>query len=402
MKNKLSLPPSLLVALNVILMGVVIAQWTGLAGRAGGGASPAEAVLALSSPNATAHSFLGGAGGVGTGALAPAGAVPNLVEAARRISPSIVSIGAVRTVIERAWARDFFSPFYVPMDYERRQRIPYLGSGVIIDNEGLTITNYHVIEGASDLFVTMGDGREVKASLVDADKVLDVAVLRLEARDTVAAAVGDSSALQPAEWVMAVGNPFGNLIDDPHPTITAGVISALNRSFSPTGDKVYPNMIQTDAAINPGNSGGPLVDAWGRVIGINTFIFTQSGGSEGIGFAIPINRVMRVVREIQQHGKIRSLYADIEVMDITREVARRLGLRSSNGAYVSSIERGGPAARAGIQPGDIILAVDGQACESAQKFWVLYAAHYVGDTVTFTILRNGRTLTVQYTMTEGR
>ncbi|MCX7049287.1 MAG: trypsin-like peptidase domain-containing protein [Candidatus Sumerlaeota bacterium] len=388
-----------LIACNVILMGIVFAQFC-IPQYAPRGASPADLAdraLALAAPGVQAQTTL---------AASPAGGVlQSLAPAAQKISPSIVSVGAVRLVRERAWMRDFFSPFYMPYSIERKAKIPYLGSGIIIGKDGLVLTNQHVVEEAEDLFVTLNDGRELNAKLLDADKVLDVAVLKIALSDCQVAEIGDSDKLLTCDWVLAVGNPFGNLIGDPHPTVTHGVISALKRSFSPEQGRtrVYPNMIQTDAAINPGNSGGALVDAMGRVVGINTFIFSASGGgSNGIGFAIPINRAMRVVREIQKFGHIRNLYADFEVVDLSRDLVRQLGLKSGHGAYVRGIEKNGPSARAGLHAGDLILAVDGQACESAESFWMLYAAHYVGDKSNMTVLRNGKTFNIEYMISEGK
>ncbi len=327
-----------------------------------------------------------------------AAAFPDLAVAAEKVSPAVVSIGAIQTVVQRTWMRDYFSQFIVPFDRREQQRIPYIGSGIIVTRDGLVITNHHVVEGAKDLFVTMQDGREVQARLVDADKILDIAVLQLESKDCVPAQIGDSSSLREGEWVLAVGNPFGNLISDPHATVTVGVVSALNRSFSPEqgNQRVYSNMIQTDAAINPGNSGGALVDAQGRVVGINTFIFTQSGGSNGIGFAIPINRAMRVLQEIRDHGRIRNLYPDFEVSNISRRLAHDLNLSSLAGVVVTSVESDGAATEAGLKPGDLILAVNGQPCISFNWFWTLYAAHYPGDRIEFTIKRAGKTLQIEY------
>jgi len=298
---------------------------------------------------------------------------------------------------------DFFAPFYIPMEYE--ERIPFLGSGIAVTKNNLILTNYHVVEGARDFFITMPDGQEVKAELVGADSVLDVAVLRYAGKTGCKPAeTGDSDALRLGEWVLAVGNPFGSLIGDPHPTVTVGVVSALKRSFNPEEGRrrVYQNMIQTDAAINPGNSGGALVDAQGRVVGLNTFIFTSSGGSNGIGFAIPINRAMRVIEEVEKFGRVRQLRADMEILDINRRVAAYLGLRSATGAFVRSIDRGGPADKAGVEAGDVILEIDGQPCETADTFWTLFAAHYVGDQIAFTIWRDGKKKNVTYVMAEGQ
>ena len=329
--------------------------------------------------------------------------LPNdMSNAVERVNQSIVSIGAERTVVGHARLEEYYLPFYIPMEYE--QRVPYIGSGIIVSDDGLVLTNYHVVEDTGEFFATLPDGREVDVTLVDVDTVLDVAVLRLDCKDVVPAAIGDSENLRPGQWVMAVGNPFGSAIRDPHPTVTVGVVSALRRSFKPEEGRhrVYQDMIQTDAAINPGNSGGALVDSAGRVVGINTFIFTRSGGSQGIGFAIPINRAMRVVEEIKKHGRVRQLRADFEVVDITPRLQRYLGLKEPKGVFVRAIDRGGPATKAGLEPGDVILEIDGEAVSGAEEFWILFAVHYVGDEATIKVLRDGKEQTLSYQLTEGR
>ena len=183
-----------------------------------------------------------------------------IVEAAERVSPSIVSIGASRTTYFVNPFADFFSNFTV---YPYQEKIPYLGSGVIVDPKGLIVTNYHVVQNTDDVFVTLMDGRELPGKVLDADTVLDIALVKIEGKDLPAVKLGDSADLMVGEWVLAMGNPFGNLIGDPRPTVTVGVVSALKRSFRAVRDemRVYQDMIQTDAAINPGNSGGALVNS---------------------------------------------------------------------------------------------------------------------------------------------
>ena len=375
----------LLIVCNLCLIGIVVAQGIGGGRRQDG---MGGAAVSLVEKTAAAQT---------SGYSNP----PDLADAAARVSPAIVSIGAVRTVVGQARMNDFFSPFFIPMEYE--ERIPYLGSGVIISKDGLVVTNFHVVSGAKDIFVYMADGREVKAQVVDADTVVDVAVLRIDCRDCPTAETGDSDRLRAGQWVLAVGNPFGNLISDPHPTVTVGVVSALNRSFNPEEGRmrVYQGMIQTDAAINPGNSGGALVDSMGRVVGINTFIFTRSGGSEGIGFAIPINRAMRVVDEIHKYGHVRQLRADFEIIDISRRLAQYFRLSSTEGVFVRSVEPNGPAAKAGLAPRDVIVAIDGKKSNSVDAFWSLFASHYVDEEVVLTVIRGGRKVDLKYKLTES-
>jgi serine protease Do len=264
---------------------------------------------------------------------------------------------------------DFFSDYAI---FPYQEKVPYLGSGVILSADGLVVTNYHVVENAEDVFVTLMDGRELPAKLLDADTVLDVALLKVDGKDLPAVTIGNSDDLMVGEWALAMGNPFGNLIGDPHPTVTVGVISAVKRSFRAGGGspRVYQDMIQTDAAINPGNSGGALINVAGELVGINTFIMSRSGGSVGIGFAIPVNRVKAVVDEIVQHKRIRSRLVDFRVQNANERLARILGARASKGAVVAEILRGGPAQRAGFQVGDIITAVDGVPVSDAEDFTI--------------------------------
>ncbi|HEX9912543.1 MAG TPA: trypsin-like peptidase domain-containing protein, partial [candidate division Zixibacteria bacterium] len=231
-----------------------------------------------------------------------------IVRAAEKIGPAVVSISVVqtRTVRESPFLSpfgdeffdEFWGRYFQPREY--KQKVYSLGSGVIISDDGYVLTNEHVVRDADELKVTLPDGREVKGKLVGQDFTSDLAVIKIEGNKFPYATLGDSDNLIIGEWAIALGNPFGYLLDDPHPTVTVGVISALNRDMKRgTGeDRVYRKMIQTDAAINPGNSGGPLVNADGEVIGINTFIFTTSRGSEGIGFAIPVNRAKNILTDL--------------------------------------------------------------------------------------------------------
>lgn len=324
-----------------------------------------------------------------------------IVEVAKKISPSIVSVGASRTSYMVSPFFDFFSDYAI---FPYQEKVPYLGSGVILSADGLVVTNYHVVENAEDVFVTLMDGRELPAKLLDADTVLDVALLKVDGKDLPAVTIGNSDDLMVGEWALAMGNPFGNLIGDPHPTVTVGVISAVKRSFRAGGGspRVYQDMIQTDAAINPGNSGGALINVAGELVGINTFIMSRSGGSVGIGFAIPVNRVKAVVDEIVQHKRIRSRLVDFRVQNANERLARILGARASKGAVVAEILRGGPAQRAGFQVGDIITAVDGVPVSDAEDFTIKVWTLQVGKTVRCEIDRAGNRLELDYTIAEAR
>lgn len=326
-----------------------------------------------------------------------------LVEIAERLSPSVVTIGASKTSYLINPFTSFFSDFTV---YPYTERIPYLGSGVIIASEGLVVTNFHVLQGADDVFVMLTDGRELNARLLDADTVLDIALLRIEGDEGPFPTVkmGDSDSLMVGESVMALGNPFGNLIGDPKPTVTAGVISATKRDFRGAAEvgRVYQDMIQTDAAINPGNSGGALVNVLGELVGINTFIVSRSGGSQGIGFAIPINRVKSVVEEILLNGRIRSRYVDFRVQNLNPQLARRLQTNARSGAVVSEVAPSGPAARAGLRTGDIIQRIDGREVKDGQDVLLRVFTQQVGTRLRFEVLRNGREQRAEYEVSEAR
>jgi serine protease Do len=219
------------------------------------------------------------------------------------------------------------------------------------------------------------------------------------------AVMGDSDTLAPGEWVLAIGNPFGDAIPDPRPTVTLGVVSALHRNYKATDvqhERIYLDMIQTDASINPGNSGGPLVNIRGEIVGINTFIVSRSGGSVGIGFAIPIKRVKAVVDEILQHGRVRNYAMDFEVLDLTPQVARQLRIpANSRGAVVSAIrDRKGPATKAGLEVGDIIIQADQLRVATGNDLLNYFLSLHVGAQIEFKVLRDGKERTSRYTIEE--
>ncbi len=233
-----------------------------------------------------------------------------IVQAARRVGPSVVSITVIQTRVVRTtpfrspfgdpFFDEFWRDFFPPRAY--RQQIQSMGSGLIISSDGLILTNEHVVHQANVIDVSLPTGEQYEGHLLAVDPVLDLALLTIEGKDFPAAPLGDSNELIIGEWAIAIGNPFGALLEDTQPTVTIGVISALNRSIKPARgrEQIYTDMIQTDAAINPGNSGGPLVNANGEVVGINTFIFTAGGGSEGVGFARPINDAKPLFDEVRK------------------------------------------------------------------------------------------------------
>lgn len=310
---------------------------------------------------------------------------------AHQVSPSVVTIGAVRST-KRPVYRDFFNLYYQRVD----QQFPYLGSGALIDRDGHIVTNWHVVEGAEKIFVTLMDGRRFDATLLDADQLLDVALLRIEAPELPdPMEIGDSDALQIGETVIALGNPFGPIMQDPRPTVTAGVVSATNRTFRPDVEKkkVYRDMVQTDAPINPGNSGGPLVDITGRMIGLNTFIVSSSGASAGIGFAIPSNRVKAIVDEIKEHGHLRPVLRDFEFAPIRTNRVQ--------GMLVHRLAERGPAAQAGLREGDVIVGADGHDLASPAELPMLLTSKQVGERMALRVWREGDLVDVSYEISEA-
>jgi serine protease Do len=320
-----------------------------------------------------------------------------ITNAVNLVQSSVVSVNVVKTEIVRAdpfgaLFFDFWGGFF-PRQFERQ--VESLGSGVIISEDGYIITNSHVVEGATEIKVICTDGSSFDAELVGHDIINDIAVLKIKGKNLPFAKLGDSDTIIIGEWAIAIGNPFGFVMKDPIPTVTVGVISAIERNFHLQADnKVYKKMIQTDAAINPGNSGGPLVNVNGEVIGINSFIFTKSGGSLGIGFAIPINRVRSIAQEIITYGGMRPIWFGFKVQDITPAIAYNLGLKDTKGVIVSYIDEGGPADEAGLKRGDIIIKINDQVVKNADDAEIAVADLKIGEEVKLVIIRNGEERTI--------
>jgi serine protease Do len=305
-----------------------------------------------------------------------------IVLAARKVSPAVVSVVVTQTRVVTydpfggLGFDDFFRDFAPRRAY--RQEVKSMGSGVIISADGDVVTNAHVVLNATQIKVTLPDNREFHAELEGIDETRDLALLKMKAKDLPAAALGNSDDLMIGEWSIAIGNPFGFMIQDAQPTVTVGVISALHRDIkSNGGDQVYADMIQTDAAINPGNSGGALVNAAGEVVGINTFIFSHSGGSEGIGFARPINDVKQFVKETRSSGGI-TRYERVKtslgaaVADINPTLQGSFGLDYRRGVVVVEVDGGSIGETIGMAPGDVILMAQGKTVGSATAFERLY------------------------------
>ncbi|MDH4223097.1 MAG: Do family serine endopeptidase [candidate division Zixibacteria bacterium] len=301
-----------------------------------------------------------------------------IVQSAEKVGPAVVSISVIqiRTIRESSFFSpfrddafdDFWGRFFQPREY--KQKVYSLGSGVIISEDGYILTNEHVVSDADDIKITLTDGREFKGKLVGQDFSSDIAVIKIEDDNFPFAQLGDSDNLIIGEWAIALGNPFGYLLDDTQPTVTVGVISALKRDIKRgnENERVYRKMIQTDAAINQGNSGGPLVNADGEVIGINTFIFTTSRGSEGVGFAIPINRVKNIIYDLINKGKVEKGWIGLRVQDLTSLLAQSLNIKEEQGAIVIEVEKGSPAEKARIKRGDLITEVNGEKIRNIDDY----------------------------------
>ena len=300
-----------------------------------------------------------------------------IVEAAARVAPAVVSVNVIRT--EQVQPRgSFFDPFPMPRTVRRRG----LGSGFIVSADGVILTNDHVVRDAERIMVTLPDGRDFEAELLGTDQLTDVAVLRIRGTDLPVAPVGTSEGLLIGEWSLAIGNPFGNLFSNSEPSVTAGVISGTGRHIIPDDEDrvVYLGMIQTDASINPGNSGGPLVNSAGEVIGVNSSIFSRSGGSEGFGFAIPIDRAIRVANSLIASGEVERFWLGFEVDAGAEDIWGR-----THGITVSSVSPSSPAARAEISEGDRVVTANGRALRTLLDFESLILDLEEGESIALGI-----------------
>jgi len=323
-----------------------------------------------------------------------------IVRATERVSPTVVSINAIqhrtvtRSLVPRGW--EYFERFYPGMFPQRafRQDLSNLGSGVVVSADGFILTNVHVVEHADEIVVALHDGRQFSARVLEVVPTWDLALIQLDSPPEdlpVATLAGADDALFIGEWAIAIGSPFGYLLADTQPTVTIGVISALNRDIRSTSSEgqAFLGMIQTDAAINPGNSGGPLVNSRGEVIGINTFIFTESGGSIGLGFAVPITRALWIIREVRDFGYFRRAYVGFGIVEVNELIAQSLNLPSTDGFVVRDVIAGSPAAKAGLQPYDVIITINGVALNDADTFNRLVYEAKVGTQLEYTAYREG-------------
>ena len=314
---------------------------------------------------------------------APARRINSFADAARKAMPTVVNIYTSKeTKVQRHPFMDdpVFRYFFGEQFDAQTRRSLSLGSGVIVSDKGYILTNHHVVEAADEIEVALADTRRAAARVVGSDPETDLAVLKVDLKNVPAATFAQSEQARVGDIVLAIGNPFGV-----GQTVTSGIISALGRSH--LGINTFENFIQTDAAINPGNSGGALVDVNGNLLGINTAIYTRSGGSQGIGFAIPSSLAKQVMEQIIENGTVTRGWVGIGVQDLTPELAESLKLPKVNGALITDVVNGSPADKAGIKPGDVLTGVEGKPVTDYSSTLVLIAALKPGATATLKVLR---------------
>ena len=380
-KRRLKLKSIAVASVVSLLAGVGI---TGVVGRFHTGVEPAHAASS-SAPSAAAQSL------------------PDFISLAKKLGPSVVNVSTTRI---RATAQEGPSPFggnNPAEEFWQRffggrpprgpQRQSGVGSGFIVDSNGTILTNYHVVDGSQKLVVKLADGKDYDAKVIGKDEKSDIAVIKIDAgRELPAVSLGDSDRLEVGEWVMAIGNPFG--LDH---TVTSGIVSAKGRNI---GQGPYDNFIQTDASINPGNSGGPLINLRGEVVGINTAIFSQSGGNVGIGFAIPSNSVKELLPQLRDKGKVVRGFIGTSVQKVTPEIADSLGLTPARGALVADMVKGGPAERAGVKTGDVIVEFDRKPIKDSSDLPSAVARVAPGTTAQVKIVRDGKEMNLPITVGE--
>jgi serine protease Do len=337
------------------------------------------------------------------GTAAPSVTLPDFAGLAEHLSPSVVNISSTQEVKGGlgfgpggpggpGGEGDPFHEFFEPFErfFGQPRRMPYkaksLGSGFVIDRAGYILTNNHVVENADEILVRLSSGKEFKAKVVGRDSKTDIALIEITgAADLTPVVLGDSDSLKVGQWVVAIGNPFG--LEN---TVTAGIVSALARHIN---QGPYDNFIQTDAAINPGNSGGPLLSTTGEVVGINTAIFSRSGGNIGIGFAIPINLAKEIVPQLKEKGHVTRGWLGVMIQKVTPDIAESLGLSEPKGALVADVVKDGPAEAVGIKQGDVIIEYDGKPVNESAELPLLVARTPVGKKVPVKVIRDKTTET---------
>lgn len=331
-------------------------------------------------------------------------------EVAEKVKPSVVHVKAVKIMKGEEFEK-FHPPFggrelpfgdefdrgprpRMPREFPKEFRQEGAGSGVIVDPKGFILTNNHVVEEADELYVTLStEKKEYKAKVIGRDQPTDVAVIKIEAENLPAATLGDSDNIKTGNWAIAIGNPFGL-----NQTVTAGIISATGRSQMRIAE--YEDFIQTDAAINPGNSGGPLLNLRGEVIGINTAIFTRTGGYQGIGFAIPINMAKSVMKSLMETGKVTRGWLGVAIQDITPDLAKSFNLVTAQGVLIGDVTPNSPAERAGMQRGDVVVELEGREIRDVNHLRNIVAQTPVGKVAKMKVLRDGKPLELSVTIGE--
>jgi Do/DeqQ family serine protease len=312
-------------------------------------------------------------------------------EAVRKAVPAVVNIFTSKEIKSQRHPfldDPLFRHFFGDRLEEEPQRAASLGSGVIVSSKGYILTNHHVVEAADEIEVALVDGKKLKARAVGSDPETDIAVLQVEGGPVPAITFGDADALRVGDVVLAIGNPFGV-----GQTVTMGIVSALGRTQ--LGINTFENFIQTDAAINPGNSGGALIDTAGNLVGINTAIYSRSGGSLGIGFAIPASSAKQVMEQIIETGSVTRGWIGVEAQEITPEIADSFRLPSTNGVLIAGVLRGGPAEKAGLKPGDILVAIEGRSVKDPNSMLNLVAALVPGKSASIKFRRDNKDVEVQ-------
>ena len=312
--------------------------------------------------------------------------------AARRAAPAVVSISATKLTRPNPHADDPRFRFFFGDPGQGQQQLG-LGSGVIVSPEGHLLTNHHVVADASDIEVQLADGRSTRATLVGSDPETDIAVLKIDLKDLPVLALGDMRSLQVGDAVLAIGNPF-----NVGQTVTAGIVSALQRTQA--GASQFQNFIQTDAAINPGNSGGALVDAAGYLVGINTAIFSRTGGSLGIGFAVPVDTARQVMEALIRGGSVRRGWIGVEPRELNAELADSLALPVRQGALIAGVLQDGPAARGGLKPGDVVVQVGEQPVRGTADLFAAVAALEPGSNAVLRVQRGKQQISVKINVGE--
>jgi len=355
------------------------------------GAAPLAALYGVATPT-TAHAAQGSPPPAAVTSAQPRGGVsvmlPDFTTLVKRYGPAVVNIRVIEKAQDEGADNPFgpnspFAPFFRGLPFQappQQEPIRGEGSGFVIQSDGLILTNAHVVEGATRVTVQLTDRREYSAKVIGVDKTSDVAVIKIPVTGLQTVNLGDSNSLQVGQWVLAIGAPFGF-----ENSATAGIVSAKGRTLPDSG---YVPFIQTDVPINPGNSGGPLFNMQGQVIGINSQIYSRSGGYMGVSFSIPINVAMQVAHQLLTTGHVERGKLGVVIQNVDQGLADSFGLPQPEGALVSSVEEGGAAARAGVQPGDVILALNGEPVQTSSQLPVRIASLMPGTTVRLTIWRN--------------